>query len=105
MTSTNSVYHFDVILEGWSPAGEVFPVVNENSDLVGGFTVSDGPIWKCFVSARGYPESLAITSGNPFYVTPITESGAIVELRLSMIKINEESKLVTVNGGFSDEGE
>ena len=107
MTTTQAkgrVFRFDAVLEGWTPAGEVFPITNENSQIIGAFTVSDGPIWKCFVSARGSYEALMITSGDKFYLTPIlTSDGSITELRVSMFKVNDDSKSMTAEGELSNE--
>lgn len=82
----------------WSPAFEVFPIENAEGVLVGGYTVIDGPVWKCFIATRGYGESLAIGSPNSkLYVTPdIGPTGRTEKLTLSLVKISEESKLVNL---------
>ncbi len=90
----NKVVRFTTFFDGWSPAFEVFPIMNAEGILVGGFTVIDGPVWKCFVASRGYSESLRLMDGN-LYVHPVRDSsGAIVKLVLSAYKEDQESRQI-----------
>ena len=85
------ILKFAVSFPSWSPAFEVFPIFNVERVLVGGFTVGDGPVWNCFVSGKGYPESLYLEEGR-CYVTPCSaEDGSIDELIISIKKINDQS--------------
>ena len=95
----SNVLKFTTFFEGWSPAFEVFPII-ANSDLnqiVGGFTVIEGPVWKCFIARTGYQESILVTE-NKGYATPQRDvTGAITTILLSDWAINEESKIVIIN--------
>lgn len=91
MSKTRS---FTTFFNGWwSPANETFPIMNSRGELVGAFLVIEGPVWKCFIAARGYTESLAIDGGQPLWVTPRESGGGCTEcLTLSLTKINEDSR-------------
>jgi hypothetical protein len=101
----NSTVRFTVVFEGWTPAFEVFPVENSDGLLVGGFLVIEGPIWKCFVSRSGYPESLFLNdSDNPPWITPVRETDdSIIKLIISNIKMNDESKRLHITDGNDNE--
>jgi hypothetical protein len=86
---------FTTFFEGWTPAYEVFPVVNNSNLLLGGFTVLDGGVFKGFISVTG-PESMAAANGS-LYATPSRdESGAITLITISDMKLTEESRLITI---------
>jgi hypothetical protein len=77
----------------WSPANESFPILNQRGELVGGFVVIEGPVWKCFIASRGYAESIAIGTGQALWVTPRNSGGNCVEaITLSLEKINDDSR-------------
>ena len=96
---------FTTVFEGWSPANEVFPIVNAEKVLIGGFLVIEGPVWKCFVSSRGYPESLSLEDpSSPPWITPIRGSDdSIIQLMVSTIKINDESKRIYIKESDSEQ--
>jgi hypothetical protein len=100
-----AVKKFTTVFEGWSPAHEVFPILNAEKVLIGGFLVIEGPVWKCFISARGYPESLMLEDpDNAPWVTPIRNSdGAIDQLLVSTIKMNDESKRIYTTENESEQ--
>lgn len=88
----NPTVSFTTYFEGrWSAAYEVFPIMNGRSELVGGFTVIDGPVWKCFIATRGYIESLNL-GNSPVWITPEGEGGEISKLYLTLTKFNDQSK-------------
>lgn len=94
----NPTRRFTAHFEGcWSPASEVFPIQNYEGVLVGGFTIIDGPVWKCFIASRGYGECLAIGTGARLWVTPDVDLRlGTQKLVLSLVKINEHSKEVNL---------
>jgi len=105
MNPGNFQRRFTVAFEGWTPAFEVFPIENVEGILIGGFLVIEGPIWKCFVSRVGYPESLTLEdSDDPPWVTPTrADDNSIVKLVVSSIKMNEESKRIRLSDRSDDE--
>jgi hypothetical protein len=86
------IYRFALSFEGWSPALEAFPIVNAEEKIVGGFTIGDGPTWNCFLSGKGYPESLFLGDGKCFITPRRADDGSINELVVSIQRINDESR-------------
>jgi len=105
MNESDVTKKFVVAFDGWTPAFEVFPVVNSDGLVIGGFLVIDGPVWKCFVGRTGYPESLSLDdSDNPPWITPVrAEDDSIVKLVVSNVKTNDESKRIRTTDGRDDE--
>jgi hypothetical protein len=105
MNPDNFQRRFTVAFEGWTPAFEVFPIENADGTLIGGFLVIDGPVWKCFISRVGYPESLTLEdSENPPWITPLrAEDSSIVKLVVSNVKTSEESKRIRLSDRSDDE--
>lgn len=85
------VYRFSVN-QGWAEANESHPIYDDNFSLIGGFTVGELGRINCFVSGNGSPISLKISSGEPFYATPLLgKNGQIEKFILSEYKLNNES--------------
>lgn len=86
------IYRFTLGFEGWSPAFEAFPIVNAEDIIIGGFTVVEGPTWNCWISGKGYPESLFLSDGKCFVTPSRGEDGSIDKLIVSIGKISDESR-------------
>ena len=95
-------YRFTLAFDGWTPAYEAFPIVNVEGILVGGFMVDDGPKWNCFISGKGYPESLYLSDGKCFITPTRAKYGYIDSLVVSILKINDESKTFNPEEDFDD---
>lgn len=64
------IARFKVSFEGWSEAGQTYPIHLTGGALIGAFTVSEGPVWNCFIARGGYEEAIFFNSGvyaNPTY--------------------------------------
>ncbi len=105
MNASDATVKFAVGFDGWTPAFEVFPIVNSDNLVVGGFLVIEGPVWKCFVAKHGYPESLSLgDNDNPPWITPVRAADdSIVKLVVSSVKTSEESKKIHTTDGSDDE--
>lgn len=91
----DKIVRFQISFEGWSEANKAQPITSETGTIIGGFTVSEGPVWNCFVSRHGYIESLFLTDG--VFATPIIgDHGAISEIKISIDSISEFSKKVYI---------
>ena len=80
----------DVIYDGVMPIYD-----SESNRLIGGFIVRHGNLVSCFLSGRGYPTSLAVSSRESFWFTPINDrNGQVSAAYVSNIYINPLSKKI-----------
>jgi hypothetical protein len=87
----------------WTPANQTFPIESSEGQIIGAFLIVEGPAWACFISGRGYYESLWLDTDTPPYISPIrSEDGSVQKLVVSRKKLNDESKLIKL-GDDKDE--
>lgn len=72
------------------------PIFSSNNDLVGAFNVISDSVVQAFVSGNEYPESLKVSTGDPFYFTPRDNDfdGKVVYAMLTEIALDDTSILV-----------
>lgn len=95
MNSTRGSFTFSVDFGLWVDSAKVGVIYDDNGKMVGSFTIQDGGLIKCFVSSYNHQLALEVTSGIPFYATPIqSHDGSVESIVISQVPASVTSKSV-----------
>lgn len=91
----DNIYKFSVEIEGDAPSGESHPIYDdEKRQLLGAFVLDRGQFILGFISGVDHPTALHVSTGYPFYFTPIEgEDGKVLYGIVSEVKISNISKI------------
>lgn len=90
----DSIYQFEVAVEGDVISGESFPIYDDEAKkLLGGFTLKGGDVIYGFIAGVDHTAALFVSTGDPFYFTPREDRngkiayGIVSELPISPLSV------------------
>lgn len=90
------LYTFSATVVDTVIAHETFPLIDEYRHLVGSFVRFRGDLVRGFISGTESPVGLKVSSGQPFFLTPVLDKeGCVIRAIVSELKTSATSVEVT----------